>query len=226
MILPKLDPVRRSREYTAYGLEQRGAVVRGWLFDGKTHRQLDRDVLGLDPAESRGYQSMGILHHLGLKAPYRGLFGGWEIDRACTELAASDQAFGAILEHIVAGESDLTIEFELFRAAEDDAVRESTHLSSAVRRTRIEAAQTHPKRVRVFSYAFQRNPDVVAEALARARGICEKCGSRAPFLRATDGTPYLEVHHRVALAAGGADSLDNVVAMCPNCHRQAHYGES
>ena len=29
-----------------------------------------------------------------------------------------------------------------------------------------------------------------------------------------------------SLAAGGEDSLENVLAMCPNCHRQAHYGES
>ena len=33
---------------------------------------------------------------------------------------------------------------------------------------------------------------------------------------------YLEVHHIVWLAKGGADALENVVALCPNCHRKMH----
>jgi 5-methylcytosine-specific restriction protein A len=32
------------------------------------------------------------------------------------------------------------------------------------------------------------------------------------------------VHHRVRLADGGDDTTDNAVALCPNCHRKAHYG--
>jgi 5-methylcytosine-specific restriction protein A len=32
------------------------------------------------------------------------------------------------------------------------------------------------------------------------------------------------VHHRIPLAKGGEDSVDNAVAVCPNCHRKGHYG--
>ena len=39
-----------------------------------------------------------------------------------------------------------------------------------------------------------------------------------------DGRLFLETHHVVPLAEGGADSLDNVVALCPNHHREAHLG--
>jgi len=38
------------------------------------------------------------------------------------------------------------------------------------------------------------------------------------------GTPYLEVHHRVPLAENGEDTVENAVAICPNCHRKAHDG--
>nr|WP_246290727.1 HNH endonuclease signature motif containing protein [Paraburkholderia fynbosensis] len=72
--------------------------------------------------------------------------------------------------------------------------------------------------------AFRRNPDVVAEALFRAAGTCEGCGSVAPFIRRADGSPYLEVHHRLPLAMGGEDTISNAVALCPNCHRAAHHG--
>lgn len=35
--------------------------------------------------------------------------------------------------------------------------------------------------------------------------------------------PYLEVHHLTRLADGGADCPENVIALCPTCHRKAHY---
>ncbi|WP_163591073.1 HNH endonuclease, partial [Klebsiella variicola] len=39
-----------------------------------------------------------------------------------------------------------------------------------------------------------------------------------------DGTPFLEVHHIEWLSNGGEDSVENAIALCPNCHRQAHFG--
>ena len=71
---------------------------------------------------------------------------------------------------------------------------------------------------------YVRNPDVVAEALHIADGFCGNCKRRAPFLRRSDGSAYLEVHHRVPLAEGGEDTLENAIALCPNCHRKEHYG--
>lgn len=71
---------------------------------------------------------------------------------------------------------------------------------------------------------YHRNPDVIAEVLIRANGICEKCGKEAPFIRASDGTPYLEVHHIKRLADGGEDNVENAMAVCPNCHRELHFG--
>ena len=35
---------------------------------------------------------------------------------------------------------------------------------------------------------------------------------------------FLEVHHIKWLSNGGEDSVENALALCPNCHRQAHYG--
>jgi 5-methylcytosine-specific restriction protein A len=67
------------------------------------------------------------------------------------------------------------------------------------------------------------NSDVIAEVLLRANGTCEGCGQSAPFQRA-DGTLYLEVHHRRRLADAGEDSVENAIALCPNCHRERHYG--
>ena len=96
--------------------------------------------------------------------------------------------------------------------------------SSEARKARL-AGRAHlkPERVILTSTMYVRNPDVVAEALHRAAGICELCDQPAPFIRKSNGTPYLEVHHRTRLADGGLDTLENAVALCPNCHRACHF---
>jgi 5-methylcytosine-specific restriction protein A len=71
---------------------------------------------------------------------------------------------------------------------------------------------------------FDRDADVVAEVLARANGKCEGCGAIAPFTGKAKGEPYLEVHHIVPLAENGDDTVENAVALCPNCHRHRHFG--
>lgn len=81
-----------------------------------------------------------------------------------------------------------------------------------------------PRKKSVVSEVFNRSPLVVKQVLKRANGICEFCENDAPFIRASDGTPYLEVHHIIPLAEGGHDVLENTVAICPNCHRKAHFG--
>jgi HNH endonuclease len=82
-----------------------------------------------------------------------------------------------------------------------------------------------PTKTTISQTVFIRNQVVVAAVLHRANGKCEKCKCDAPFLRNTDNTPYLEVHHIVTLAEGGDDTIENAIALCPNCHRKAHHGK-
>jgi hypothetical protein len=79
-----------------------------------------------------------------------------------------------------------------------------------------------PTRLPVKRYSFYRDPYVAACVLAYARSRCEACLCKAMFNR-PNGTPYLEVHHVTPLAKGGPDTVENTVALCPNCHRRAHH---
>ena len=106
----------------------------------------------------------------------------------------------------------------------DALVKNSQVITSAKRQKRILAADHKPKKVLRYIEDYARNPDVVAEALYRAKGICEKCRQFAPFIKKSNGEPYLEVHHIKPLSQGGEDSLENVKAICPNCHRKMHFG--
>lgn len=97
-------------------------------------------------------------------------------------------------------------------------------MPSIERSYKLPTAGSKPAMIYIETKAFIRNQFVIAEVLLRAQGICESCMMPAPFLRQSDGTPYLEVHHKVKLADGGDDTVENAMAVCPNCHRQAHYG--
>lgn len=82
--------------------------------------------------------------------------------------------------------------------------------------------QPTPRRLNID--VLGRNPRVQAWTLQQAKGRCELCRKPAPFKR-PDGRAFLEVHHVKRLAEGGEDVPDNTVALCPNCHRMAHYGD-
>lgn len=122
--------------------------------------------------------------------------------------------------------TDFDFEKELTQAAFDEAVKVSFHDSESERKRRLKNSNPEPRKIWQKVAVFIRNPDVVAEVLHRANGKCEAedCGKTAPFIRRTNGTPYLEVHHRKKLSDGGDDTVENAVALCPNCHRKEHFG--
>lgn len=144
---------------------------------------------------------------------------GWE-RRTRTPVQRSDGGFFWEIEIDIPLErvSQVELQREL-----DVAVHESLQSDPGARSARLASALSLPRRVEVSSFAFIRNPDVVAEVLIRAQGLCESCGEAAPFIRRSDGTPYLEVHHKTRLADGGHDIVQNAIALCPNCHRREHY---
>ena len=91
----------------------------------------------------------------------------------------------------------------------------------------VKLAKSSPKRPgskNVSSNQYDRNPWIKELAKRRANGVCQLCDEPAPF-NSKDGSPYLEIHHVEWLAKGGDDSIDNTVALCPNCHRKMHIVE-
>jgi hypothetical protein len=104
-------------------------------------------------------------------------------------------------------------------------VASSNNDSPESRKSRLDKAPRLPAKRIVQVERYDRNPDVVAEVLYQAQargGNCGNCGKEAPFKR-RDGTSYLEVHHKTPLASDGEDTVENAIALCPNCHRQLHY---
>jgi len=76
------------------------------------------------------------------------------------------------------------------------------------------------RKVRKVS-VFPRSVYINEFAKRVSKGICQLCDEKAPFMD-KKGNPFLEVHHIHYLSQGGTDTIDNVVALCPNCHRKIH----
>jgi 5-methylcytosine-specific restriction enzyme A len=72
--------------------------------------------------------------------------------------------------------------------------------------------------------SYNRSPEVRRAVLLRAAGVCEYCGELG--FKMGNGAIFLETHHVIPLAENGFDVEWNVVAICPNDHRRAHYAEN
>jgi hypothetical protein len=92
MKLPKLISTTRSREYNKQSEKVRDRIVYEYLFNGYTHRELDEKVIRENPDYSRGWQLMGILHYLGIRDDFKGLFKEYSIIDAIKILTESDKA--------------------------------------------------------------------------------------------------------------------------------------
>ena len=80
-----------------------------------------------------------------------------------------------------------------------------------------------PYRKQFVGSLFSRDIHIRNEVLKRANGKCEHCGERG--FEKSDGSFYLEAHHIISLAKQGPDTLENVIALCPNHHREAHFSK-
>lgn len=180
-----------------------------------------------------------VAHHLGIVEPPNG-FWLFVLVKWADERDPSDHTAFVLRRPVIEaltqlgilpGEGSLHLtnpkEISPWESIEQDLdrkVKEAQTLLPEERRKRLAESPKHPEKVLVNTTMFLRNQYVIAEVLARANGVCESCHAPAPFLRVSDGSPYLEVHHRIRLADGGEDTVANAVAVCPNCHRKAHYG--
>ncbi|MEQ8251541.1 MAG: HNH endonuclease signature motif containing protein [Oceanibaculum nanhaiense] len=77
-----------------------------------------------------------------------------------------------------------------------------------------------PARREAVTVVYNRNPYVAAYVKQVANGRCDLCRQPAPFT--VGGEPYLHCHHVQWLSRGGADIVQNAVALCPNCHCKMH----
>ncbi|QNP44319.1 HNH endonuclease [Sphingomonas daechungensis] len=161
-----------------------------------------------------------VFHRLEERQPFT-FAGQFRAERVVSE--ADGSKWFDLVQSSVISPTNRVDEGELRRTFAQK-VANAVQTSREARLNRLKSAPKRPPTVATTAIAYLRNPDVVAEVLYRSQGVCEGCGMNAPFDRKSDGSPYLEVHHKMHLSEGGEDTVENAIAICPNCHRREHFG--
>lgn len=212
MVIPKLVQSSRSREYDDYNDRQRAAVVKAWLFDGKSHREIDKSVLDLDSVRSRGFQSMSILHYLGLKKEFRGIFSGMTVEQAVAELRNTrDPEYQSVIDILTKIRDAFEIQMENDIESENKDIYE---IHSEGRATQY------------FTTRYERDPRNRNAAIKIHGTKCMACGFDFEKMYGERGKDYIEVHHVVPLSSRDAevkiDPGKDLIVVCSNCHRMIH----
>jgi 5-methylcytosine-specific restriction enzyme A len=194
-----------------------------------------RDALNLFPAEERAIRiklSGADVHKLRL-----------EVGRFGKNLKADPSTGGGnyykriLLHHPLLNQAsweaiasgtfspDFFIELVRMPTSDKDSLEEKVAVLRALGDTQKPEGIEQPRRSLKEVDSIERSAAVQAWVLRQANGVCAACDKPAPFQKA-DGLPYLEIHHVKQLAAGGSDTPENAIAVCPNCHRALHYSHN
>ncbi|MCY4046413.1 MAG: HNH endonuclease signature motif containing protein [Cellvibrionales bacterium] len=96
-------------------------------------------------------------------------------------------------------------------------------LSEYIDQFSLKSVDTNGDQKQLSVKVYNRSPKVRESVLMRAKGKCEYCGETG--FKMFNGAMYLETHHIIPLSKSGPDSTSNVIALCPNHHREAHYSD-
>ncbi|MDR2408379.1 MAG: HNH endonuclease [Bacteroidales bacterium] len=84
-----------------------------------------------------------------------------------------------------------------------------------------------------ISVKFEKNPILGKIAIKKAYYTCECDREHKTFISKTSGKQYMEAHHLIPMAyqvkiwekyQKNIDCLENLVSLCPICHKAFHYG--
>ena len=79
-------------------------------------------------------------------------------------------------------------------------------------------------------YHWNRDRIIVEQVLQSDKYLCEVDPKHKTFIARRNDQPYLEGHHLIPLARQkefkvSLDVYANIIGLCPNCHRQLHFGK-
>lgn len=78
--------------------------------------------------------------------------------------------------------------------------------------------------------SWKRKAKYAAQAIENAQYTCEHQSHHQTFISARSGSQFVEAHHLVPLQFqdkfdNSLDVPENIIALCPNCHRAIHYAD-
>jgi 5-methylcytosine-specific restriction protein A len=122
---------------------------------------------------------------------------------------------------IAGPDSEFKVPEDMIEKKQQQKERQAKRLNDSELFARAIHSQKKLSNRQVVSTTIERNEYVSEFIKRRANGRCQLCNQQAPF-KNKKNEPYLESHHIIWLSQGGEDTIENSVALCPNCHRKMH----
>ena len=248
---PELKFSQRDRElneYTAINSKLIPLLVHSYLVDGMAFRSMDDVCLKINErypgVPNKGYKSQSILSYLGLWDAWKGYFK----DQSQVTILAS-------LQKLIAYEDDDRYSWrlsELYRYMLEYFRDSADTFEKLTSRSWIQdvliqgvSPESYNERLRLLSghngYKLEINQEtryyssgVLKEAIKDLYDFrCQVCdnvvyktGWRTDLPRAEQWA-FLsaDVHHIHPLSKNGPDIAENMICLCPTCHRKFHSGE-
>ncbi|GIP52922.1 HNH endonuclease [Paenibacillus vini] len=211
--IPALEPKARAREYESYSDIIRDRIIFEYLFHSRTHRWLDEQIIGLNADESRGYQSMGILHYIGLRDKHKGIFQDMSVIIAIEHLRNANNKFPLVIASL-----------ERTLGANNNSLNNNDDVKSA----KVEYEEG--KELLRLHKVRERDPQLIKDAKKRFKKLhgelfCEACGINFEKVYGERGKDFIEGHHKKPVSEmkdGETTKVEDISMLCSNCHRMIH----
>lgn len=208
MNVPPLKINSRDREFKSYPEDLRDVCVYKFLFEGTQFRQLDREVLSLNSQETKGFQSMGIIHHMGLYEPHQGIFKDFSMEDGI-ELLRNENTddFSVIIDSLLRYSNS----FEIPDPLESVVV----------------TGEEEGRKIQYYTTKYERSRKNRSDAIRIHGTVCMACGFDFKKTYGSLGEGFIEVHHIRPLSSRDeivvVDPEKDLVCLCSNCHRMIHH---
>lgn len=210
---PELKRSDRTREFVKYSQKEIKQIVIAHLFKGLSHREIDDKVLNLNSEISRGFESMNVLHFLGLRTEHKRFFEDYSLKEALYFLKIENQ--NEIFDILNNEKTKLFID----NTENNETSKLNSELTTIV-------LKKEGKKTKIFTTKYERNPKLRQQALKIHGYLCSVCNFDFQKTYGEIGKGYIEVHHKKPLytlkGEVKVDPKEDLAPVCSNCHRMLH----
>lgn len=154
-------------------------------------------------------------------------FDGKEGDVFCIYMVQGDQ-----LPHVVFVDPDRWTELQSGSTVNVNVVFQSSYIDDDDYAYQQQIESTAAKSpVEYVGMRYARDVNIAYKAIEAGQFKCAVDPNHLTFISAASGLRYIEAHHLIPLSAhakfasSNLDILENIIPMCPTCHRRVHLEE-
>lgn len=207
----KIPPLRyssRKGDWEILPESLKDSILYAYLFEGLSLRELDEAYLLLDSEKTKGFESLRILHYMGVTGDFRGIFAELELNEGIRCLKKEEKVYGYLIRALQ------RYRYSLYQG---EAHSENDNLQSLVR---------EGSGFLYYTTRYERSPYLRKQAIDFHGTSCMACGFDFEDFYGELGKDFIEVHHRVGFPDPRQDlfvdpELD-LLCLCSNCHRMIH----